>query len=183
MAATPSPQTLSEEERRTLAPWAADCADRVLGKFEDEATADPRPRRAIEGLRAFARGERQVGDLRQLAFDAHAAARSVQAPAAAAAARAAGQAAGVAHMAGHALVAAAYAVEAATMDATDPEVVVDTEVRWQYLAASPAVREVLRRLPGRRRHAGVSGEATTRLMDLLASRCPPVRLLSQPAGR
>jgi hypothetical protein len=29
-----SPQTLSEAERRHVAAWAADCAERVLGLFE-----------------------------------------------------------------------------------------------------------------------------------------------------
>ena len=32
-----SPQTLSEGERRIVAAWAADCAERVLGFFEAEA--------------------------------------------------------------------------------------------------------------------------------------------------
>ncbi|WP_342769113.1 putative immunity protein [Flexivirga caeni] len=32
-----SPQTLSEADRRLVAGWAADCAERVLGLFEAEA--------------------------------------------------------------------------------------------------------------------------------------------------
>ena len=55
-----SPQTLSEADRRLVAVWAADCAERVLGLFEAEAPGDRRPRDAIAGLRAFARGELRV---------------------------------------------------------------------------------------------------------------------------
>lgn len=49
--------TLSEDERRVLAMWAADCAERTLSLFEAQAPSDTRPREAIDGLRAFARGE------------------------------------------------------------------------------------------------------------------------------
>src|SRR2546422_3580581 len=38
-----SPQTLSEAERRVVATWAADCAERVVALFEAEAPADGRP--------------------------------------------------------------------------------------------------------------------------------------------
>jgi len=78
---------------------------------------------------------------------AHAAAREVGDPAAVAGARAAGQAAGVAHMAAHARGAAVYAAKAAGLAAPDDASVVAGEVEWQQIHASPAVREVLRRLP------------------------------------
>src|SRR5947199_392703 len=55
-----SPQTLSEDDRRTVAAWAADCAERVLWVFEAEAPEDSRPRDAIVRTRAFARGELDV---------------------------------------------------------------------------------------------------------------------------
>ena len=83
---------MSEADRRLVAMWAADSADRVLGLFEAEAPGDSRPRDAIAALRAFARGELRVRQALRLAA-AHAAAREVAAPAAVAAARAAGQAA------------------------------------------------------------------------------------------
>ncbi len=57
-----SPQTLSESERRTVAAWAADCAERVLWVFEAEAPEDLRPREAITRTRAFARGELSIAD-------------------------------------------------------------------------------------------------------------------------
>ena len=68
-----SPQTLSESDRRLVAVWAADCAERVLELFEAEAPGDSRPRDAIARQRAFARGELRVGPPRSLAFRAHAA--------------------------------------------------------------------------------------------------------------
>src|SRR5437764_14210533 len=82
-----SPQTLSEADRRIVAVWAADCAERVLGLFEAEAPGDNRPREAIARTRAFARGELSVaGEIRRR-FAAGSAARQVSAPAAVAAAR------------------------------------------------------------------------------------------------
>ena len=98
MRRLPGPLTLGEEDRRVLAAWAADCAERVLPIFELAAPKDTRPRDAIEGVRAFARGEMRIGTVRNLSAKAHAAARDVEVPSATAAARAAGYAAGVAHM-------------------------------------------------------------------------------------
>jgi hypothetical protein len=46
-----SPQTLSEADRRIVAVWAADCAERVLGLFEAEAPGDSRPRDTVARLR------------------------------------------------------------------------------------------------------------------------------------
>ncbi|CCH70511.1 conserved hypothetical protein [Phycicoccus elongatus Lp2] len=46
---TPGALTLSENDRRILALWAADCAERTLPLFLAEAPDDPRPREAIEG--------------------------------------------------------------------------------------------------------------------------------------
>lgn len=142
-----SPQALSEVERRIVAAWAADCAERVLGVFEAEAPGDRRPRDAIARTRAFARGELDVaGEIRRR-FVAGGAARGVTAPAAAAAARAAGQAAAVAHMGAHAIAAAAYAVKAAGLAAPDRPEAVGDEIRWQLGQMSPAVRAALQQLP------------------------------------
>jgi len=157
MERQPGALTLSEDDRRVVAVWAADCAERTLSLFEALAPSDTRPRDAIDGLRAFARGEMRIGKVRTLAARAHAAAREIGDPAAVAAARAAGQAAGVAHMAAHARGAAAYAAKAAGLAAPhDPTAVAD-EVRWQLRHASPTVREVLRNLPLPTRPTGLLG--------------------------
>ena len=143
----PSPQALSEADRRLVAAWAADCAERVLSIFESEAPADDRPRDAIARARAFSRGELDAaGEIRRR-FVAGRAAHAVSTPAAAAAARAAGQASGVAHMGAHALGAAAYAAKAVGLAAPDRPTAAADEVRWQIEHMSVAVREALRLLP------------------------------------
>jgi hypothetical protein len=141
-----SPQTLSQADRRIVAAWAADCAERVLAVFESEAPGETRPRDAIARTRAFARGELDVAEEIRRRFIGHSAARNVSAPASAAA-RAAGQAASIPHMGAHALGAAAYAAKAVGLSAPDRPDAVGEEVRWQLGRMSPAVRAALQRLP------------------------------------
>jgi hypothetical protein len=155
----PGALTLSEEDRRVLARWAADCAERVLPVFESQAPMDPRPRLAIEGVRAFARGELRIGPARALSVAAHAAAREVAGAAATAAARAAGHAVATAHMGSHARGVPAYASIAAGMAAPDDPSAASHELAWAMDHASPEVRAVLRKLPGPRGAAGQLGRA------------------------
>ncbi|MFH0834752.1 MAG: hypothetical protein V1881_00205 [Candidatus Micrarchaeota archaeon] len=106
---------------RTLAIWAADCAEHVLSHFEEKYPKDDRPRKAIEAARAWARGELSVSEARSAALASHAAARDAKDSAARAVARAAGHAAATSHVAGHAVHAANYAASA-----------VPKERSWQY---------------------------------------------------
>ena len=119
MQREPGALTQSEDDRRELAVWAADCAERTLPLFEAHAPTDGRPRAAIDGVRAFARGELRIGPAGALSVAAHAAAREVGDPAAVAAARAAGHAVATAHMASHARGAPAYAAKARSLAARD----------------------------------------------------------------
>jgi hypothetical protein len=96
---------------RILAGWGADCAKRVLPLFA-RASDDPRPRLAIEAVRAWARGAVKTGIAMKASLAAHAAAREAADPSAIAAARAAGQAAGAAHCADHCMGALLYALKA-----------------------------------------------------------------------
>jgi Imm-5 like putative immunity protein len=142
-----SPQTLSEADRRIVAGWAADCAERVLWLFEAEAPGDRGPRDAIARTRAFSRGELDVAEGIQRRFLGASAARESATPAAAASAKAAGQAAAIPHMGAHALGAAAYAAKAAGLAAPNrPEAVTD-EIRWQLSHMSAATKTALRQLP------------------------------------
>lgn len=142
-----SPQTLSEADRRIVAAWAADCAERVLAVFQAEAPADNRPQDAIARTRAYSRGELDTaGEIRRR-FVADRAARDVRAPAAVAAARAAAQASAIAHMGAHALGAAAYAAKAAGLAAPDRPEAVREEIRWQLAHMSTATRVALQQLP------------------------------------
>lgn len=118
----------------TAALWAAECAERVLALFEAACPDDKRPREAIEGARAWARGEIRVGPARALALAAHAAARGTDTPSARLAARAAGHAVATAHVAAHAIGAPWYAVKAIAA-VTGPDgamAAADQERDWQY---------------------------------------------------
>jgi hypothetical protein len=141
----PSPQSLTETDRRIVAAWAADCAERVLPLFEREAPDDDRARDGIARARAFGRGELDAaGEIRRR-FVAGRADQSAPSPAGRAAARAASQASGVAHMGAHALGAAAFAARAAELVA--PGRGGAAEITWQVENMSPAVETALRRLP------------------------------------
>ena len=142
-----SPQTLSEADRRLVAGWAADCAERVLGLFEAEAQKDDRPRVAIARARAFSRGELKTADEIRRRFVGGVPASDVKDPTAAAAVRAAGQAVAVCHMGAHALGAAAYAIKAVGLAAPDRPEAAEDELRWQLTHMSTEVRTALRALP------------------------------------
>lgn len=142
-----TPQGMTEADRRIVAVWAADCAERVLPLFESEAPDDDRARDAIARTRAFARGElTAAGEIRRR-FVAGRASRSAVTPAGTAAARAAAQAAGVAHMGAHALGAAAYAARAVELAHPDDPDSRAAEVRWQLAQLSPEAAAALRPLP------------------------------------
>jgi hypothetical protein len=141
-----SPQTLSEAERRTVAAWAADCAERVLPFFEADAPGDSRPYDAIARTRAFAPGELDVAEQIRRRFAGGGAAHGVG-PAAAAAARAAGQASAIPHMGAHALGAAAYAAKAMGLAAPERPEADSEEIGWQLASMSDEVRAALRTLP------------------------------------
>jgi hypothetical protein len=144
-----SPQTLSVEDRRVVASWAAACAEHVLVIYEDAVPDDTRVRGAIDQARAFAAGELDVADaVRRRGGDAGAAARNAPTPAAKAAAYAAEQAAAVAHMGAHALGAAGYAAKASTLAAGwEDDSVTRAEARRQMAAMTDAVARVLASLP------------------------------------
>src|SRR5512146_752092 len=136
--------TLTDADHRLLAVWAAACAEHVLCLFEAVQPADPRPRRAIELARAWARGEIKMSQSRAAAGHAQAAARELSG-AARHAAYAAGQAAAVAHVAAHELGAAAYAIKAARAAASEGEGETSgrVECQWQRDQLPEAIRELV----------------------------------------
>jgi hypothetical protein len=136
--------TLTDSDHRLLALWAAACAEHVLYLFESVQPADPRPRHAIEQIRAWSRGEITMSQSRSAGGHAMAAAR-VLSGAARFAAFAAGQAGAVAHVAAHELGAAAYAIKAARV-AGPPDETVDVgrlECRWQREQLPDAIRDLV----------------------------------------
>ena len=122
---------LAVDPHRSLARWAADCAEHVLPLFEQACPDDSRPRRAVEAARAWAAGDLSAGMARDAAFAAHAAARQATDPAARAAAQSAGHAAATAHVAGHAAHAATYAATAASTALPDEPAAAAEERQWQ----------------------------------------------------
>lgn len=136
--------TLTDEDHRLLALWAADCAEHVLHFFEVVRSEDSRPRQAIEEVRAWARGERRMMETRAWAGHANAAARDLHG-AARFAAYAAGQAAAVAHVPAHELGAAAYAIRAARAAAPTgaEEQAAQNECRWQRAQLNDAIRALV----------------------------------------
>ena len=129
---------LDLKRHQLLATWAADCAEHVLPLFEKESF-DDRPRKAIEVIRAWVRGEVAVGAAQKAAYAAHAAAKEAKSPAAIAAARSTGQAVATAHFADHSLVAAKCAIQAVEAASGSPQ----DEYAWQMSCIPEPVRDLV----------------------------------------
>ncbi|GAB89405.1 putative immunity protein [Gordonia rhizosphera] len=136
--------TLTDSDHRLLAVWAAVCAEHVLGLFEQAQPEDPRPRRAIEQIRGWVRGEVMMMDARAAGGHAMGAARDLRG-APRFAAYAAGQAGAVAHVAAHELGAAAYAIKAARAAAPpgDGDSAGRRECQWQRDQLPDAIRDLV----------------------------------------
>ena len=136
--------TLTDEDHRLLALWAATCAEHVLPLFEAVRPDDRRPREAIDRIRAWTRGEIRMMQARAAGGHAMGAARDLSG-APRNAAYAAGQAAVVAHVAAHDLGAAAYAIKA--VRAAAPKGQADEagrrECRWQRDRLPAEIRELV----------------------------------------
>jgi hypothetical protein len=132
----PMEELVRETDKKTLAAWATDCAERVLPYFEENYPEDPRPRNALTALRAWmTSGVFHMADIRGASLASHAAAREAgEDSPARSAARAAGQAVATAHVPTHSLGAAAYAQQAVwrTANSSDAEAAVAGERDWQY---------------------------------------------------
>jgi hypothetical protein len=125
---------ISKQDQKSLAIWAADCAERVLPFFEKAYPKDDRPRKTIEACRTWVRtGVFKMADIRKAALAAHAAAREAKEnDAACFAARAAGQAVATAHVPRHAFGAAYYALKVvAAADSANAGVKIAKELNWQ----------------------------------------------------
>jgi hypothetical protein len=124
----------SKEDQRSLATWAAGCAERALPFFEVACPEDGRPRKAIEACRTWVRtGVFRMADIRGASLAAHAAARKAKENSPARfAARAAGQAVATAHVPQHAFGAAYYALKAvAAANTADAGIKTAKEFSWQ----------------------------------------------------
>jgi hypothetical protein len=136
--------TLTDEDHRLLALWAATCAEHVLHLFENAQPSDTRPRLAIDRVRSWARGESRFLEVSAAVGPANASARDLRGPARFAA-YAAGQAGAVAHVAAHELGAAAYAIKAvrAAAPASEADDAGRLECRWQREQLPDAIRDLV----------------------------------------
>ncbi|MDO8460580.1 MAG: hypothetical protein Q7S74_05700 [Nanoarchaeota archaeon] len=93
---------------------AAKEAEKVLPFFEKEYPNDSRPRKAIDAIRSWAKGDKELSmkEVRKLSLDSHAAARESKSDAARFAARAAGQAVATWHVPTHAMAVPTYVCKA-----------------------------------------------------------------------
>ncbi|CAN5798703.1 hypothetical protein BH23ACT12_BH23ACT12_15470 [soil metagenome] len=123
---------ITEEHRKGLALWAADCAERVLPIFQQSRPDDRRPRKAIDSARAWARGELPMMAARAASSASHTAAREADEGPAREAARAAGHASATVHAVGHAIHAAAYAVKALADAGGAGATSAEKEQGWQF---------------------------------------------------
>lgn len=141
-------------DHRSLALWAADCAEHVLPYFEKEYPKDDRPRKAIEEGRAWARSglPMKMSVIRTASLAAHAAAREAKGNNAACfAARAAGQAVATAHVLQHAYGPSYYALKAvAAADPVHAEARIAKELDWQSRRLPMSLRKGWREWQSRR---------------------------------
>lgn len=149
----------SREDQRSLATWAADCAERVLSFFEKAYTKDDRPRRAIKACRTWVHtGVFKMADIRGASLAAHAAARKAKENNQACfAARAAGQAVATAHVPQHAFGASYYALKAiAAADPDNAKVKTAKELNWQSRRLPKNLRqEILNKIIIQKRDDGI----------------------------
>ena len=140
----------SKEDQRSMATWAADCAERVLPFFEEAFPKDDRPRHAIEACRTWVRtGVFRMTDIRGASLAAHDAARDAKEnDAACFAAHAAGQAVATAHVPQHAYGGAYYALKSiAANDPANAEVNIAGEISWQSQQLPENLRqEIMKRI-------------------------------------
>jgi len=141
---------ISDEDHRSLALWAADCAEHVLPYFEKERPKDDRPRKAIETGRDWARSgmPMRMKVIRGASLAAHAAAREAEEDSAARfAARAAGQAVAVVHVATHFTAVVDYAVKSAEAAG------VAGEREWQLKHIPKGLRSLVKKMTERKKKA------------------------------
>ncbi len=149
----------AKQDQKTLAVWAADCAERVLSLFEKAHPEDDRPRLAIEAGRTWAlTGVFKMVAIRGASLAAHAAAREAKENEAACfAARAAGQAVATAHVTQHAFGGAYYALKAiAAAHPAKAEARVAKERDWQSRHLPKKLRQqIMERIVVEKRARGI----------------------------
>jgi hypothetical protein len=134
----------SLQDQVLLAHWSLDCAQRVLGLFEQIAPNDVRPKQALETGREWVRtGVFSMSVISGASLAAHAAAREVKlVPLACFGAHACRQVVETAHVAQHAYGATYYTLKAlAASNPQDAAQLVTAEFDWRALRLPSHLRE------------------------------------------
>lgn len=140
---------------QALGAWAADCAERSLTVYENTGKDDPRPRRAIEGIRQFAMSGKRTNALRKASLEAFRAASGTKDLAASAAAKAASLAAASAfthpfkdmNQAKHILGPAAYSALAIELLQNGDSMAALAEIEWAVTNANDRIADLLKKMP------------------------------------
>jgi hypothetical protein len=131
-------ELVKKTDKKILAVWAIDCAERVLPFFEKQYPSDLRPRKAIQTLQEWIKtGVFKMSVIRKASLDSHAAAREVgEDSPSRSAARAAGQTVATAHVKTHSIGSAIYALQAIYRDNINSnekvQKAISKEREWQY---------------------------------------------------
>lgn len=168
MVATVEDFSLTLDELRVVARYAAEAAQGVLSIFEEVGRADSRPRLAVEAALVFANGAARTNMQRVAAFEAHRAAKGVRGQAAHFAAMAAGDAAAAAYLhplaeatqVGHILRADANAARSLELHSDGDLAIGDAYIQAAGRRAIPALIDILKRYPA----APTGKSRVTRLM-------------------
>jgi hypothetical protein len=168
---------ISDDERRAVARWAADCAERGLPLYETLAPGDTRPKEAIQIARAFSAGTAgRSRTLSRIALAAHRAGREIGDPVGLAVARSASLAAAAANIhgeatvgtLGHILGAASYTALARELAGGDARAA-DDEIRWATQHASRTLWDLIARVSsdvlGRGRLAEIQNQLDVALRE------------------
>lgn len=147
--------TLTMDELRVVARYAAESAQELLPVFEGARPDDPRPRAALDAAWTFVGGERRTKLQRTTSLDAHRAAKEAGTEPARLAARAAGDAASAAYLhpisratqVGHILRAAACEARVAELQADGDPAAGEAHLERVGERSGPVLRDVLRRYP------------------------------------
>jgi hypothetical protein len=128
---------LKKAQHRQLIKWARACAKHVFPLIGEDI--DERLKIAMLVAEKWEKGKASVGDARNAAVNAHAAARESSGPIAIAVARAAGHAVATAHMADHSLGGAIYALKAVKMAGKS----IAAERKWQNAQLPTEIRKLV----------------------------------------
>ena len=110
---------LESSDRRTVALWGLERAERTAEELARRHPEDPRPSVAVETCSRWCRGEIKMPEAKRAILDVHAMARNMRSPADAALCHAVGQGCSCVHTLGHAMGLPVYELTAILLEGGD----------------------------------------------------------------